>query len=282
MKNNLVKRFSPKQAGTFLFTEQLLLSLLIRYINRFVILVLLALTFSCASGNRPRLEEGYKPDSMYKKWFFNTPSRMVVGYPLYERDFHKDGKIRLSGYAKTRVKGFIRQYSDEDTFDEQDSILFFYDIDDSSAFYSAVVLDSFFISKYYVYLISTGSGGFDTTRQHIYGHKRPEWLNSLPVENEMLYARGESRFLYYDQASSWMKAEENAIKHLCQKSAFHFASLQKYHENGTGNQLSETYKLSVDLLVQGITVNERYYDPVNRMCYVLVSCRKSEIVSYKE
>jgi len=252
-------------------------------ISRLSLILLFSIAcINCSSSNKSTPSPLYKPDFNYKKWFFKTPPGMVVGYPQNLKDSHKDGKVRLSSYKQTRVKGFIRQYSDDLIFDEQDSVFFYYNDRDSAVFNSAIVLDSFILNHYYLYLISPDSQAFDNSKIPIHTSKE-YWPASDNVNNnEMLSAKAAETFNYYDQASPWMVAEENAIKQLAQQSVYHFASLQKYIQTGDKEELSETYQITLDLIISNINVVKRYYDPQKKSCNVIVSCRKSDIKPYQE
>lgn len=242
-----------------------------------VILMVSIILSSCSIIKRSNQSLDYKPNTLYKSWFFNTPANTIVGYQTSVDLPYLDGKIRFNGYRETRVKGFLRQYHADDDFNEQDSI-YFYTINDTVFFDSVVVLDSFFLSKFYVYLFALGNKTIHKGNAYLYELETVSWLKETPKENGKIFAKSSKIFTYYDQASSWMQAEEDAIKNLCQNSVIHLETLQMYNSNNNNEELSDVFKVTLDLTVKNINIVQRYYDVKTQTCHVLVSCKSEDIV----
>ena len=103
-----------------------------------------------------------------------------------------------------------------------------------------------------------------------------------PSDNkDLLYGKGTGKLRYYDQASSWMEAEEQAVKALCHQSAFYYASLTKMNDNGHATDISKVMRYEMDLEVRNLIVVGRAYDVKDNYCIVWVACKKSDISPWR-
>jgi hypothetical protein len=110
----------------------------------------------------------------------------------------------------------------------------------------------------------------------------PDGAAGPDADTQFIYGRGAHTLQYYGQASSWMAAEESAIKALCRQSVVHYASLVKMHETGERTEISRTSRYGMDLVVRNVKIVCRYYDVAATTCTVWAACRKTDIHSWKE
>ena len=80
-----------------------------------------------------------------------------------------------------------------------------------------------------------------------------------------MFATGEYRFEYYNQSLSWMHAEENAVKNLCDQALHRFASLRKQD-----NQITTVMMKQFDLAIKNIVIEQRIFDEADNICRVTI------------
>jgi len=117
----------------------------------------------------------------------------------------------------------------------------------------------------------------DTTK--ISACKSP--LREQNNDDAFLYGKGTVKMSFYAQASSWMMAEEQAVKVLCRQSAFYYASIVKMNDNGHTTDISKVMRYEMDIEVRNLIVVSRAYDVKDNYCTVLVACKKSDISPWK-
>jgi hypothetical protein len=218
----------------------------------------------------------------YRKWFFYPPQGTVVGYPQKGTSALSDAIIRARGYSRMFVKGTLRYFSNGPYDDKQDSISFYYDDSDTQITKQYSVVDSFFICcPAFVYLMSAGPKiAIDTSNTS--GCDAPAINDTQLIRDSgLLYGKGTCKMLYYDQASSWMEAEEQAVKTLCRQSAIYYVSLIKMRDSGNRTELSKVMRYEMDIEVIDLTVVSRYYEVAGNTCTVCVACRKNDIHPWK-
>lgn len=215
----------------------------------------------------------------YHAWFFNPPQGSITGYPQKGIPAAHDAQVRIQGYSRMFVKGKLRYFSDGSYDDKQDSISFYYDESDTLANKNYSIVDSFFIccpASVCLMSINTKSG-IDTAEISACESSGSPYI----VDTAMLYAKGTSKFNLYDQASSWMTAEEQAIKTLCRQSAFYFASQVKMSDDRQTTDVRKVIRYEMDLEVKNLRVISRSYDVVQNACIVSVACNKTDISPWK-
>lgn len=169
-----------------------------------------------------------------------------------------------------RFHGKFRYYEDRRSDDFQDSIFFYFNQADTAMTESLIAADSFFMCcTGKIYLLKAGNTIADTSRIDPCSFTEQENF----VGKDIISATGQYRFEYYNQSLSWMHAEENAVKELCDKVLFHFASLKKM----SGADISTTIMKQYDLIVRNITIIQRNFDAENNVCRVTISCKTSDI-----
>lgn len=217
----------------------------------------------------------YKPDFRYKKWFFTPPPGTVTGFSSTLGSPKTDAVVRLLSKMHITVKGFIREYYDATESEVQDSLFFYYDsiaaIDLKS---KMIVLDSFKMNRSYAVLVSKDSLEVDTSTLLIHEYK----TNIKTIDDtKNVIGKAAVPINYYNMHHAWVTAEENAIKNLSEKVAFYFITLEKVTDSGNHVEISDTYKSTFNLSVNGITVVERFYDTKKRTCNVIVACPKTGV-----
>ncbi len=250
--------------------------------------IIITISFACifvGCANRSKLhsKEVFKPDFKYKAWFFKPPYGTAVGFSSAVGPPRVDARVRLTGEVHIRIKGFKREFYTENESDQQDSIFFYYDSIKAAEIYGKlIVLDSFRLGNDYAILASLDPIMADTTTLFIYEHEIPSQKFILSNDGEKIFSQASSPFSYYNMGNAWVSAEEKAVKNLCEKATFYFASLEKYVETNSGSESSQIYKMSFDLSVSNVKVKERYYDCEKRTCHVVVSCLKSNVRLWEE
>jgi hypothetical protein len=221
-------------------------------------------------------------ETPYRAWFFNPPAGTVTGFPRKVISATEDGLIRARGYSKMFVKGRLYYYKDQLQTDKLDSISFYYDNADTISIQNCKVVDSFFVCcTFYIGLLSADSQ-FTADTTNVKGCESSEESQKQPDNAEYLLGKGSSKLQLYDQASSWMRAEELAIKEVCHQSVMHYASLQRMHVSGDQTQISTTMRYEQDLVVKNVKIISRHYDLESRFCTVWAACKKSDIYPWKE
>lgn len=210
-------------------------------------------------------------DTRYPVWFFNPPEGTVAGFYHDTVSSLTDAKIRAAGYNSMRFYGKYRYYEDNRSDDFQDSIFFYFNSSDTVLAESLTVADSFFVCcTGNIYLLAMKNAVIDTARVDACAYSRK-------IEEKgygKITATGEYRLEYYNQSLSWMHAEENAVKELCDQVLYHFASLRKK----TGSEMSTTIMKQFDLSVRKITIEQRTFDTENNLCRVTISCDTSDVI----
>ncbi|MGB7567107.1 MAG: hypothetical protein WBM07_04550 [Chitinivibrionales bacterium] len=218
--------------------------------------------------------------TLYRSWFFNPPSGTIAGYPQKGTTAEQDARIRISGYSRMFVKGKLRYYSDGTYDDKQDSISFYYNDSDTEITKRYSIVDSFFICcPAFICLLSENpKNTIDITNASACKSSLREQSN----DEALLYGKGTVKMSFYAQASSWMMAEEQAVKALCRQSAFYYASLVKMNDNGHTTDISKVMRYEMDLEVRNLTVVSRAYEVKDNYCTVWVACKKSDISPWKD
>jgi hypothetical protein len=214
-------------------------------------------------------------ETPYRAWFFNPWPGTVAGYPAHGISAQSDALMRIRGYSRMFVKGTLRYYNDGEYDDKQDSISFYYDDGDTQTVKGYKAVDSFFVccSDKIVLMCAGTAAAIDTT--DVSG------CNAMVFhpdnDTRQLYGKGTVKLSYYDQASSWIAAEELGIKILCRQSVVHYATMQKMNESDDQTEISTTVRYALDLVVKNIMVVSRYYNPGERTCTVWVACKKTDV-----
>ena len=210
-------------------------------------------------------------DTRYPRWFFNPPVETVTGYYHDTVSAVTDAKIRMTGYKKMLVYGTSRYYEDGRWDDMQDSISFLFDEKDTAYLSSLQTIDSFFTCcTGYLHLYGNKQIQVDTSR--VYPCKFSSNIQ-LSKEPQRLCAAGESRFEYYNQSICWMRAEEEAVKELCNQALHRFSSLTR----NNNSEITTTIQKKFELLVENIRIDQRIFDNEHRICKVFISCPSSDI-----
>jgi hypothetical protein len=211
-------------------------------------------------------------DTHYPIWFFNPPPGTILGYYHDTISSARDANIRSIGYRDLRVYGTLRYYGDGRSDDFQDSVRFYYQEPDSVTLNKMACVDSFFICcSGYLQLFAPKGLTIDTSRIDPCGFSK-----TLPkVVCNRLIANGEYRFEYYNQALSWMHAEENAVKALCNWALHWFSALQKKN----GEEISTVMMKRFDLSIKNIRIEQRRYDEQGNICNVTISCDTTDILA---
>jgi hypothetical protein len=211
-----------------------------------------------------------KIDTQFPVWFLNPPLSSITGFYHDTVTSITDAKIRYAGYRSMYVYGKCRYFDNVTSTDFQDSISFYFDEADTSEACSLSIADSFFICcKGYLYLFVEKKSTFDTTRVSICNAEYRDIKKPGKIT-----ATGEYQYEYYNQSLCWMHAEESAIKELCERSAFRFASLRK----SSGSDFSTTIRKQFDLKIKNISIDNRFYDEKDNICRVTVSCDTADII----
>jgi len=210
-------------------------------------------------------------DTKYPVWFFNPPIGAVTGYYHDTVSAITDAKIRMAGYKKMIVYGTSRYYEDGRWDDMQDSISFYFNENDTNYSSSLQTIDSFFTCcTGYLHLYGNKEILIDTSRVDACGFSNG---TQPPKGSQRLYATGEARFEYYNQPICWMRAEEEAVKELCNQAIFRFSSLTKKNDS----EFATTIQKKFELLVKNVRVDKRVFNNEHRICQVLISCPSSDI-----
>jgi hypothetical protein len=215
----------------------------------------------------------------YRAWFFNPPPNSVTGYPREGVTAKQDAIVRIKGYKMMFVKGMFKCYREGSYHNKQDSISFYYDETDTLSAGKFYPVDSFYICcNGKIWLMSSApEKTIDTTNAP--GCRTQE---GQPVDTAFLYGKGTCKLYRYAQAMSWIKAEEAAIKTLCQQSIIRYASMRKKLITGDFEERSNTVEYEMNLTVHNTKIITRYYDKANNRCTVVVACRKTDISPLKE
>ncbi|MDO5575616.1 MAG: hypothetical protein Q4F84_00940, partial [Fibrobacter sp.] len=218
----------------------------------------------------------YEPEIIYKKWFFLPPSGTVTGMPSMIGDMQKDAAVRLLGNTFIRIKGTFRNYESGVHTEYQDSLFFIYDsLSADSIMENIIVLDSMQMGPVCVVLASLNKNITpDTTRVKIYDSESQARVQFV---DGRVYAKGYSPLYTYNQHSSWIAAEENAIKQLREQCGYSVAVLDRYYTGSNGTSSETAVKTGHDLAIRHIKIEHRYFDTINRECVVVVSAPKNQI-----
>jgi len=260
---------------------------LFRLKNRYTLLLLAAgialSAVNCAHTSKAAqintTDEQCPFETPYRAWFFNPPLGTVVGYPQDGITAEQDALVRIKGNARMFVKGKLRYYNDNNYNNKQDSISFYYDDSDTQAVKGFNKVDSFYIccSNNLCILSSDSTKTIDTT--NVSGCSSTRFYPN--DESGYLYGKGTAKLSYYNQASSWMAAEELGIKTLCRQSVVKYATMEKMNESDTQTEISNTVCYELDLVVKNVIVLSRYYNPGDRTCTVWVACKKTDVNPWK-
>jgi hypothetical protein len=219
-----------------------------------------------------------------KAWFLKPPDNTVAGYPQVSGTALRDAKIRLAGYKRMFVKGKIKSFHDETYYNKIDSISFFFDSTGTGSFQNLQILDSMFICcPMEVYLATEDTAEnviIDTSPQSpcIPPHT---FLPENYQDSVYLYGKGTCGLSYYNQAISWMCAEESAVKNLCRQSLIRISSITKGITSNDMSNINATVSIEMDIEVRNARVVARYYDLKSNSCIVWIACKKSDVIPWK-
>jgi len=98
---------------------------------------------------------------------------------------------------------------------------------------------------------------------------KPDWIESLPSDNQFYYSVGESEEYSYE-SSSWKKAEQNALLSLAKSINAIIRSLQKRNSSEYQDILNE----KIHVIIKNARIVARWRDVKDKVFYVLIKSDK--------
>ena len=248
----------------------------------FILFYFLLLTLSCHKATVKPLSKHYKEEqirkySTYPRWFWQMPhsnnTLFAVGYA--QTYFYRESSVEeatdnginvLAKYVSVRIQG-ERGFKDTKLGPEFAGEFFKEELeggvlDSVKKNYKVIATET--VGDITLVLLCTGEAqtlssakGFD--------QKAPEWVSKPPKKPGFVYAVGQSSPQFHEE-ETWQLAEYNARVGLALSFVAQLRSLGKRLDQG----LSTASAVKTDVVLRRIQVVERWYDPENRIPYVLV------------
>ncbi len=248
----------------------------------FILFYFLLLTLSCHKATVKPLSKHYKEEqirkySSYPKWFWQMPQSnnalFAVGYA--QTYYYRESSVEeatanginvLAKYVSVRIQG-ERGFKDTKLGPEFAGEFFKEELeggvlDSVKKNYKVIATET--VGDITLVLLCAGEAptlssakGFD--------QKAPEWVSIMPRKPGFVYAVGQSSPQFHEE-ETWQLAEYNARVGLALSFVAQLRSLGKRLDKG----LSTASAVKTDVVLRRIQVVERWFDPENRIPYVLV------------
>lgn len=239
-------------------------------------------TLSCHKATVKPLSKHYKEElirkySTYPRWFWQMPhsnnTLFAVGYA--QTYFYRESSVEeatvngINNLAKSvsaRIKG-ERGFKDTKLGPEFAGEFFKEELEGGVLDFvkkNHKVIATETVGDITLVLLCTGEAptlssakGFD--------QKAPEWVSKLPKKPGFVYAVGQSSPQFHEE-ETWQLAEYNARVGL----ALSFVSQLRSLGKKLDKNLNTASAVKTDVVLRRIQVVERWFDPENRIPYVLV------------
>jgi len=251
----------------------------------FLVLILFFFSFfilpCCRTTVKPlkklHKEELIHKYSSYPKWFWHMPhssnNLFAVGYA--QTFFYRESSIEeattnginvLAKYVSVRIKGergfkdtiLGPEFAGEAFKEEPEGGV----LDFVKKNHKVVATES--VGDITLVLLCTGEAPTLSSTKG-YDQKIPEWISKLPKKPGFVYAVGQSSPQFHEE-ETWQLAEYNARVGLALSFVSHLRSLGKRQEG----DITTTSAVKTDAVLRRVQVIERWFDPENRIPYVLV------------
>ncbi len=239
-------------------------------------------TLSCHKATVKPLSKHYKEElirkySTYPRWFWQMPhsnnALFAVGYA--QTYFYRESSIEeatanginvLAKYVSVRIQG-ERGFKDTKFGPEFAGEFFKEELEGGVLDFvkkNHKVIATETVGDITLVLLCAGEAptlssakGFD--------QKVPDWVSKLPKKSGFVYAVGQSSPQFHEE-ETWQLAEYNARVGLALSFVSQLRSLGKRLDKG----LSTASAVKTNVVLRRIQVVERWFDPENRIPYVLV------------
>jgi len=248
----------------------------------FILFYISLLTLSCHNATVKPLSTHYREElirkySSYPKWFWQTPhgnnALFAVGYA--QTYFYRESSVEeatlngISSLAKSvsvRVKGergfkdtkLGPEFAGEDFKEELEEGV----LDSVKKNYKVIATET--VGNITLVLLCIGEVPMLSSEKG-FNRNRPGWVSELPQRHGFAYAVGQSAPQFHEE-ETWQLAEYNARVGL----ALSFISQLRSLGKKLDKSLSTASAVKTDVVLRRIQVVERWFDPENRIPFVLV------------
>jgi hypothetical protein len=248
----------------------------------FILFIFSLLTLSCHKATVKPLSKHYKEEqirkySSYPKWFWQMPhsnnALFAVGYAqtyFYRESSDEEATMNgINSLAKSmsvRVKGergfkdtqLGPEFAGEDFKEELEEGV----LDSVKKNYKVIATET--VGNITLVLLCIGEVPILSSEKG-FNRDAPGWVSELPQRHGFAFAVGQSTPQFHEE-ETWQLAEYNARVGL----ALSFISQLRSLGKRLDKSLSTASAVKTDVVLRRIQVVERWFDPENRIPYVLV------------